>query len=150
VDRSAAVQPKNAGHPHESAEWNPSYSVGVSQLDEHHQYLISLINILVEALGNQDQRSTTGIVLRELAEYAENHFTAEEKLMAETGYPHLSQHKREHERFIVRVAELKKEFDEDSDFDAGKILMFLRSWLLRHIRQIDKKYSSHLQENGIR
>lgn len=145
----AAAQCKEASQPHDTVAWDPGYSVGVSQLDGHHQYLICLTNILAETPNDKDQRSTTEIVLRELAEYAEHHFTVEEKLMAETGYPHLSQHKREHERFIARVAELKKEFDKDAGFDANKILVFLRTWLIRHIRQIDKKYSAHLQESGI-
>jgi hemerythrin len=147
--KRARVQSKRANQLRETDEWDPSYSVGVAQLDEHHRHLISLINALLEAVGKQQERSTTGIVLGELAKYAENHFRVEEKHMAETDYPHLAGHKREHERFIARIAELKKEFDGDSGFDAGKVLVFLRSWLFRHIRQIDKKYSSHLQARGI-
>jgi hemerythrin len=148
--RDTAIQSKRAREPRETVDWNPSYSVGVAQLDDDHQYLISLINVLLESLGNEQGHATAGVVLRELGEYAGKHFTAEERLMAQAGYPHLAQHRREHEIFKGRVAEMKQEFEANCGFDASKLLIFLRSWLLRHIQQIDKQYSSHLHAQGIR
>jgi len=144
-----AARSKDTRQIHETVDWDPSYTVGVVQLDEHHQFFIALINIVVEALRNGGQRSTTGIVLRQLREFAENHFAVEEKLMTQTAYPFLAQHRREHERFMARLVELEREFEADSGLDVAKVLVFLRSWLFRHMRQIDKKYSSHLHAGGI-
>lgn len=146
----AIVLPKDGDEQQPAVlDWDPSYSVGVSQFDEHHQYLFCLINILLGALGKGHERSALGIVLAELAKYAEKHFTAEEELMAKTNYPRLLEHRQEHARFVARVWDLKKQFDVNSLADASTVLIFLRAWVAHHIKRVDKMYSSHLNASGI-
>jgi len=133
----------------ELLDWDSSYSVSVGQLDEHHQYLFCLINILQGASGKGKEDSVVGMVLAELAGYAENHFNVEEVLMEQANYPALPEHRREHQAFIARVAEFKKNLAAGMEGNAVAVLGFLKDWLIKHIQQVDKKYSACMNEVGI-
>ncbi len=129
--------------------WDPSYSVEVAQLDEQHQYLFCLLNILLESAGKGTEHSAVGVVLTELTDYTKNHFNVEEALMLQANYPALAEHRREHEAFVVRIADFKKDFHAGSLRNGVAVLDFLKDWLIRHIHGVDKKYSAHMNASGI-
>jgi len=104
-DKTTTVPVKPVSSVHtEALGWDPSYSVEVTQLDKHHQYLFCLINILLESQGKGKERFAVAMVLADLADYAENHFKVEEALMEQANYPALAGHGREHEAFVARIA----------------------------------------------
>ncbi len=129
--------------------WDPSYSVGVARLDEQHQYLFCLLNILLESAGKGRERSAVGMVLAELADYTENHFKVEEALMEQANYPALAEHRREHQMFVARVADFKKNYDAGALKNGLAVMNFLKKWLIRHIHGADKNYSAHLNAIGV-
>jgi len=61
--------------------WDQSYSVSVKKLDEQHQKLFSLLNILHEAMRQGKGQAVVEDTLRELATYTVTHFRAEEELL---------------------------------------------------------------------
>lgn len=74
------------------------------------------------------------------------HFNSEEHLLAEYGYPDLDKHKKEHERFSSTLNNLKGKLPGDKIALAEEIRDFLEEWIIRHILDTNKKYSSFLSE----
>jgi hemerythrin len=90
-------------------QWTSTLSVGVPELDEQHKELFRRIDRLLDAMLHQD-RSEAGRLLAFLRDYATEHFAAEERLMAEVGYPDAERHIEEHRVFAKELATLDAEF----------------------------------------
>ena len=69
--------------------WSSKYSVNVGSLDSQHNVLFGILNDLHEAMMKGQAQKMTGELLGKLVKYTREHFTAEEALMASTGYPEL-------------------------------------------------------------
>ena len=125
--------------------WLESYSVGVAELDEHHQYFFCLLNILQDAIGEEESESVVEMVLDELLEFARYHFTTEEDLMRKAKYPGLDKHAGEHAIVAARLARLKKSFRPGEKDDRFQLLDLVRSWLVKHFEQADREYSVYVR-----
>jgi hemerythrin len=80
------------------------------------------------------------VVLDELVDYTLSHFTFEESLMEEAGYPFIKAHKRVHELFIRRVSDYMQRFTMGEDI-TEELHNTLKAWLINHIRNDDNDYS---------
>jgi hemerythrin len=136
-------------------EWEDKYSVGVEKIDNQHKRLIDIINRLYYSRGNKTH-AVLGETIQELIDYTKTHFTDEEQLMRENGYPDYEAHKKKHESFIEKVKEFKNEYqkvDDDllEDYSlVTEILLFLKTWLCDHILVVDKEYSPYLIKRGVK
>lgn len=130
-------------------EWDNKYSVGVELMDSQHIKLIGMINDLHAGIKAKKSKEALGRVIADLADYTMTHFSEEEKLMLETGYPDYDNHIILHNDFVNQVREFK------ANYAAGKIVMtvtvmgFLFEWLMNHIYTVDKKYMEHFNSKGI-
>jgi hemerythrin len=129
--------------------WDKSYSVNVKRCDEQHQKLFALMNQLHDAMRVGAGGSVVQKVVRELNDYTISHFAAEELLLERFGYPGLAEHREEHQRFVAKVNQFRDDLEQGGGTSSVAVLEFLKDWLARHIKQTDRKYSSHLNENGI-
>ena len=113
--------------------------VGVEQIDAEHQYLISLMNQMMEVLNREEEVDKKKHELEEyiqkLIEYGETHFSHEEAYMEETQDPELYYQKLQHSMFLSKVRAIdvnylsvseKRRIMEDT-------LKYLTKWLYRHI-----------------
>jgi len=130
-------------------QWDSSYSVKVSRCDNDHQKLISLINSLHDAMKQGKGSAVIQGIAKELADYTNFHFSAEEALLERTKYPALEEHRGQHRAFIQRVSEIRRELESGGKVNTSATLSFLQDWLLNHIKQTDKKYSAHLNAHGV-
>jgi hemerythrin len=126
--------------------WNSSYSVNVKRFDDDHQKLFAVINDLQEAMQSGKGSQVIERVVGELESYTRFHFSGEEALMAKTNYPSLPIHRLEHQKFIQTVAKFRTEEITSQSIAA---LLFLRDWLINHIKRTDKQYSAHFNAHGI-
>jgi hemerythrin-like metal-binding protein len=78
-------------------KWNDNFSVKVSEVDNQHKELIGLINQLYDAMRVGKGREVPGSVLTELVNYTVYHFSTEERLFQEHGYPEYERHKQIHD-----------------------------------------------------
>jgi len=86
--------------PMELVQWSEKFSVGVRVLDEQHQQLIKLLNLLISTQGTATTRSETiSDTLMAMTRYAQAHFKAEESLMEAYDYPGLEEQKIQHRDF---------------------------------------------------
>ena len=124
--------------------WSDDLSVKVNGIDNQHKMLVNLINDLHNAMKDGKGKEKLGTILNELISYTKYHFSAEEKLMQKKNYPDYQQHKREHEAFTKKVEEFNNQFVAGSLFISNEVLLFLKDWLVGHIKVTDKKYSPYL------
>lgn len=129
--------------------WNDQYSVNIKKIDEQHKILINLINDLHDAMKQGKGKDVMGSILDELANYTVHHFAYEEKLFVEKNYPLTKQHKLEHDKLVSEVSNLQKSFKNGETIMTMEVLSFLKKWLNDHIIGSDKKYTAHLNAQGI-
>ncbi len=130
--------------------WEERYSVGIAQMDQHHQRLFDIINSLHEAMrAGKAKEIYTGIIA-ELLNYTKTHFAEEEKLMEKAAYTGLAEQKAAHAQFIKKVAEFDEKAKQGKSIITIEMSQFLAEWLKNHILIIDKKYQEPLIKKGIR
>ena len=130
--------------------WGPSYSVGVKEIDDQHKKLIEMLNKLHDAMRSGKAKEETKPILKGLISYTVTHFTAEEKYMEKAAYPELEQHQKIHKEFIDKVDVFYKDFEKGKATISISIMNFLMDWIRTHISGEDKKYTSALNEAGIK
>ena len=130
--------------------WDSSLSVGVSQFDEHHKKLVSLINTLNDAMATGKGRDTLGATLDELISYTQYHFSEEEKLLSAHGYPTFAKHKGEHEALTKKALELAAQHKAGQIALTIPVMYFLKDWLSNHIKGTDKLYGPFLNSKGVK
>jgi len=130
--------------------WNSKYSVGVKTLDSQHTVLFGLLNDLHAAMLKGQAQSLTGPLLRKLLDYTNTHFSTEEKMLADAGYPGLADHKVKHRALIQKVEGYSVRFEKGEITLNLHLMNFLRDWLTEHIQRTDREYSAWLHEHGAR
>ena len=131
--------------------WKDSYSVSVEKFDDEHKKLVSLINDIHDATCKGQARESLGKAIDFLVEYVDFHFSNEEKVFQEIGYPEYEQHKAIHDAFRKKVEDYQTKFKSgDHSFLVTDIVDSLIDWLINHIKGVDKKYSDYLNSKGIK
>ncbi len=134
--------------------WTDNLSVGVKNFDDDHKRMIRMINELHGAIEDVDDAGRIAedeveIALHRLENYIQYHCLEEERLMEQTGYPELRDHRKEHQGFNAKIAEMALRFRGSQDPNhATELMQFMYDWLTEHIFVTDRKYSSHLQSKG--
>ena len=86
-------------------KWNAELDTGIDVIDGQHRRIVDYVNQLHEAREHGDA-AAVGEVIESTVEYTLSHFAFEESLMEDAGYPLSKPHKRVHELFVKRVADL--------------------------------------------
>ncbi len=130
-------------------EWKEDFSVHVGAFDTHHKRLVDLINSLHEAMQKRKSAEVMGGTLKELLAYTRYHFSEEEKLMDTMGYPGLQQHRKDHDWFTGKVAQLVQKLREGALGVGIETMTFLKNWLMDHILETDKRYSGFFNSRSV-
>ena len=80
------------------------------------------------------------IILENLRDYTEKHFTGEEQYMESIHYKKLFTQKIQHQEFIQKLDEFMEHHSdelEDQDEQIMEILKYLTAWLVNHILYVD-------------
>ena len=123
-------------------EWEEKYGVGVKRLDGQHKILFSIINDMSEAIEKGEGNLSLRHVLDSMASYTRVHFFSEEKYMQDYGYLDFDEHRKEHQYFVNRVEDYRKELEGGKLGLVKDVLQFLKKWLTAHILVKDMKYRS--------
>ena len=130
-------------------EWNSTLSVGVGILDEQHQQIIAMINLLISNDQATVRSETVSNLLTRLTQYASDHFETEERLLADHGYDELAAQKAEHRAYRIKVVALCQETMSQQESVPAELLRFLSTWWLDHILESDMQYRQFLAEHGV-
>jgi hemerythrin len=63
-----------------------------------------------------------------------------------TKYPNAVVHKGEHKKFVQKVLENVRDFEEGRTFVPNAFVRFLRDWILEHIAIQDKQFGFFLSQ----
>ena len=128
-------------------KWSEALSMKNAEIDAEHQQFIKLVNEL-NGVGMQqplDKASIEKIMKKILADVT-NHFTHEEQLLKEKGYPELPEHVQTHSELLN---ELKQALDEIQKTKIravwSKIGLSIKDKLVLHILDEDAKYIEYLR-----
>ena len=127
--------------------WDENLLTGNALVDMQHKEIFERISDLVQACEEGSDIEKLEDTLTFLVNHAIRHFTDEEALQREYAYPDDKHHKKEHEEFKAKVADLAQRFKESGSSaelsrDLNKIVV---RWLINHIQNEDKKMSEHIR-----
>jgi len=129
--------------------WSESYNVNVRRFDEQHRRLLDMVNRLDEVLAARKGLPIEADALTSLAAYLQTHFVDEERLMRHHVFPGFVLHKRAHDRMLDQVRNFRREMVVDENPISRGIVIFLREWLVQHIRVEDAKYGPFMNGKGV-
>lgn len=131
-------------------EWSNELSVGIEEIDAQHQVLVDLLNQIHDAIQQRHGVEVTQDIVQRLGEYTRVHFAVEESLMRILHYPDYMRHKEEHEKLIRQLHIFSDKFNTGKASISYELAYFLKTWLTKHIMEVDKRYTAHFLAQGIK
>jgi hemerythrin len=128
--------------------WHPGMPVGVEFLDRQHQRIISTLNKYCAA-GARFSPESLAEALSIVSDYAHEHLVAEERFLAQHGYPGLARHLEEHDWYRKTVASMSVLALGGGDPNGEALCDFVSTWWIEHIQSADKEYSAFLHKIGV-
>ncbi len=128
------------------AEFSENLVTGNELIDSQHKELIDRINKLLDSCEMDDGKITAVKTLDFLADYTIFHFSAEEDLQKEIGYPDYDKHKAQHEDFKKTIAELDEMLQEEEGPSAAfvsKVEENVIKWFYTHISGFDRSVAEY-------
>jgi len=118
-------------------------------MDDQHGIMMDALNDLRLALVQGRGRDQVSEGLNRLIEITRMHFTSEEQLLEQHGFPGLDQHRSAHQHLLSQIEDAASRTQHNDDLHLRSMLLFLRDWYLSHIEDLDSQYSVWLNERGI-
>ncbi|MCH5295040.1 MAG: hemerythrin family protein [Treponema sp.] len=132
----------------EKVNWNDSYLLGISEIDNQHKKLLMIANELYEiATGSPDEyKIKMSSALKKLTDYTVYHFSSEESYMRKCGYGGADAHKAAHDNFVKEVNYQIQHLSADNIEDGISFYSYVASWVLNHIAKADKIWAAAVKE----
>ena len=122
----------------EYLHWVPELDTGIAEIDTQHRRIVDYINKLRDLRESHDRQGLSDVIA-EMVDYTMSHFAFEEALIENAGYMFSGPHKKVHELFTRKVAEMETRFEAGEDV-AVELHSMLSRWLFNHIRNEDHGY----------
>ncbi|MDL2307347.1 bacteriohemerythrin [Desulfovibrio sp. OttesenSCG-928-C06] len=120
--------------------WTSDLETGIELIDSQHKMLCAYINSLHRASKRENSEDTVLDVVNCLKDYTATHFSTEEQYFSHSTYPHTEQHMEVHRKFVAKVTEVEVQLRLGRATVGDDLLLFLKDWLLNHIRVTDHQY----------
>jgi hemerythrin len=129
-------------------EWRESLSVGVEEIDSQHKQLLRHFDQLLKACESGKGIGELKILLGFLDGYVIHHFSDEEGIQRQHGYPGYEAHKREHDWFVARLKALRRDTgrEEVALHHVVETNHLLLKWLIHHISTVDVQLGRFLKD----
>lgn len=125
--------------------WSDKFLTGITEIDDQHKKLVSLVNDLHDAMKNQKAKEILDKTLQDLADYTVYHFATEERAFDKYGYSEKVQHKKNHAEFVQKVTDLIERRKKSEMALSIDVLTFVSDWVKTHILVEDMKYLPELK-----
>jgi diguanylate cyclase (GGDEF)-like protein/hemerythrin-like metal-binding protein len=86
--------------------WKPAYEAGIEHIDAEHRELFRLANLLMEQSVAESGGNTFPEAAKRLLDHVATHFTNEEAMLREHGYPDTDAHAAQHRQLLARAKSL--------------------------------------------
>jgi hemerythrin len=119
--------------------------IGVTKIDEQHRVLIDRLNDVTNMGLKSVSKEETEKTLDLLNEYVAKHFSDEETLQKQSGYPKYEWHKNQHQQYVNELENLKNEFIANGisvkfTIDLNNSII---SWIVKHIKTVDVEFGKY-------
>lgn len=125
-------------------EWDPTYSIGLQEIDDQHKVLVNIINQIWDEVVSGAKSVRVLASIAELEQYTVTHFQAEENFMRSNAYSDFKAHKKRHDAFVERIRQERLAVESGKSFSLD-LVNFLKDWLLNHILIEDRAYAQEFQ-----
>jgi hemerythrin len=128
--------------------WKQDYSVGVDRIDYQHKEILNVINFTINHCSGieEKERAFFDSMIESSIKSIGEHFSTEEKIMEETGYPELAGHREEHEKMKKDLGIIIEDIKTGrKKLDLAEIVEFLKVWILKHIPDYDKAAAEYFR-----
>lgn len=129
--------------------WNHAYPVGVRALDDQHGILMDAMNDLRLALVRGSGRAEVCELLNRLLKLTQMHFTSEERLLEQYGFPGLEDQRAEHQHLLGDLRESAQRAQHSEEVGMRDLLGLLRNGFAEHIQAHDSQYGPWLNDRGV-
>ena len=123
--------------------WNPRYTVYDDVIDRQHQKLFAITNKLIDKYESDSEECYD--VLSDLVEYLSEHFKTEQVVMMKLRFWAYEKHIKDHQRFIDKIEDFIKKYQNGQVCLTTEILTFLRDWIFSHTTKEDLKFGELLK-----
>jgi len=122
---------------------------GVTKIDEQHRELINRINAVTSMGAKSASKEETQKTIDLLGAYIVRHFSDEEELQKQCGFPNYESHKKLHKQFIDEFQNLKKDFIANGPSPKFTLTMnnSIIAWIVRHIKTSDVEFGKYFKEH---
>lgn len=129
--------------------WTPALSIGHEEIDSQHIALFKHFRDFVDGCSQGDAKETLIELHARLKDYADQHFAAEEALMQQVGFPDLDMHRRKHQVFRQRLADIRQQIAAQGPtlmniIQTNKTLV---TWLVEHVQELDQSFGAYLKQH---
>lgn len=125
------------------------HSVGVTVFDQEHERLVTLMGQIHTALQVRHDRALAQSLMASLVHQAQAHFEHEESVMDNLDFPEREAHVAEHAVLLQQANDLLQKV-QNGTISALAVPSFLKTWLVPHMLNVDRKYSAYMRRNGLR
>jgi len=124
---------------------------GVPEIEQQHQELVNILNKLHDAVKNNESRHDIYRIIDEVISYTNFHFTFEESLMDQYGYPEIKAHKDKHKQLIQEALHFKERLGYVGEHE---FIDWFDHWpfahILAHIQYADKQIEDYIIQSGVK
>jgi hemerythrin len=125
-------------------EQNGRYILEFAEMDVQHDYLYRLFDLIEQSTEVTDA-SFMKMILKEIENYLNFHFTSEEHLMRSYEVPGFAEHQTDHENMASQFIRYLNDFDA-GQLNPASLRIFLTGWLMEHSESIDSQYVRYIKE----
>jgi len=124
------------------------YITNFSQLDAQHRRILEIIDTLGHQLKTEDSHDNCITTCTMLVNALRHHYDEEERLMLKHFYPDTENHIGQHMNYLLLFGKLLKQLQNHQLDSAQSTLVYMRSWLLDHTYNADKKYADFIHSQS--
>lgn len=130
-------------------EWNDYLKINVKKIDDEHKKIADIANELYNGtVSGLQSKEFEGKILKDLFEYSNGHFITEETLMKNNGYSDFENHKKEHDNYTSKLADLYEKHSGGISI-SDEMLELMKNWIIDHILKADRDLGIYLNSIGI-
>lgn len=119
--------------------------INVPQFDEEHRQLFEITDLLRRELVKPDNLQAAQQAIVVLDNHTRIHFTNEERVMQQCGYPGYYDHRRIHLNLLAQLGEMARQLDGRQVFAVKSFNTSIAIWLTGHIISEDAKLGRYIQ-----
>jgi hemerythrin-like metal-binding protein len=120
--------------------WMDEYSVGVKELDDQHESLLNIINLVAKAQQEEYDANKFSETINDLIRYAYFHFSTEERYMFKAKFPDFKSHVLEHITFIQKTLYFSFKIENGDKENLTELAKYLKEWYISHVLKLDRDY----------